>query len=244
MESTLHDAAADAQDGAQTGNPVSDLLASQYGSNTQPDSQQLPSHTKLEHTPGLIDTQASQAAPGEPNRTSLEDAGNWPVSWHTEPPGPHHSNLRLQSQSRGSASIAEPPEGRICAASMGSGDVLLYSFACRAPEVEVHAWPPAGGQAGASSDPSQPDVGAINVTTAPPAQQRPSQPGKSEGQQAQGSIPDKEPPAVLRRGPHDSGDAELQKSTAGFTWRPAGMTATFGQGLPRRICWPLKAVER
>ena len=244
MESTLHDSAADAQNGAQTGKSVSDLLASQYGSNTQPDSQQLPSQNKLEHTPGMINTQASQATPAEPNRSPLEDAGNWPVSWHAEQPEPHHSYQQPQSQSRGSTPAGECLQGRICAGSMGSGDVLLYSFSCSAPEVEVHAWPPTGGQAGASSDAGQPAVGAITVTSALPALQHPSQPGQCERQQAQGSMPDSVPPGEMEGGPHDTGDAGLQKSSAGFTWRPAGMTATFAQGLPRRICQPLKAVER
>ena len=240
LESTFQGSAADAGD-EQTGQVHPDLLASQYGSSSQFQSSQRPlSQVKLEHAPGIFGTQASQAAPAEPLRNPMADTADpWPVSWHASAPDPPQSTASLQST--GSRSGASGLQGRICAASMGSGDVLLYSFACSTPEVEVHAWPPAGSQAGATSDASQPALGSIKVTAISPAQQHASQPGQDDAQQAQRSMPDRCPPE--QAGPQSSGD-DAKQSSAGFTWSPAGMTATYAQCLPRRICWPLKAVER
>ena len=240
LESTFPGSAADAGD-EQTGQVHPDLLTSQYGSSSQYQSSQRPlSQVKLEQTPGMFGTQASQTAPAEPLRTPMADATDpWPVSWHASAPDPPQSTASLEST--GSRSDASGLLGRICAASMGSGDVLLYSFACSAPEVEVHAWPPAGSQTGATSDASQPAVGSIKVAPIMPAQQHASQPGREDEQQAERSMPDRRTPE--QAGPQSSGD-DAKQSLAGFSWSPAGMTAIYAQGLPSRICWPLKAVER
>ena len=237
LESPLRDSPPDDK---QTGNHHPDVLASQYGSSSQLQSSQRPlSQVKLEHAPGMFGTQASQATPAEPLRSPMADAADlWPVSWHA-------NTLASQSspgQGTDSRALAKSLQGRICAASMGSGDVLLYSFACGAPEVEVHAWPPAGSQVGATSDASQPAAGGIKVTPIVPAQRNAFQPGRDNEQQAQGSKPDRGAPEQ-QRGQQKSGDIAAE-SSAGFTWKPVSMTATYAQGLPRRICWPLKATER
>ena len=239
LESTLQGSAADADD-EQAGKLQRDVMASQYGSSSQVQGSQRPlSQVKLEHAPGMFGTQASQATPAEPLRNPMADAADpWPVFWHAGASEPPQGSPGPQWQS---SAAAEALQGRICAASMGSGDVLLYSFACSEPEVEVHAWPPAGSQAGATSDASQPAIGSIKVTPMMPAQQHASQPGQDNEQQAQGSKPDRRPPE--QAGQQDSRD-DAKEISAGFTWRPLGMTATYAQGLPRRICCPLKATER
>lgn len=243
MQSALQGSAADPETGTHTVKTQPDVLASQYGSSTQPLSSQQPlSRVKLEHISGMMGTQASQATPAQPHRTPLADASHpWPVSWHTEAPETPQSNPLLHPQSRGSGPLAAGLQARICAASMGSGDVLLYSFAWSTPEVEVQAWPPAGSQAGITSDAGQPAVGCIKVHPIAPAQQRPPQPGQYDGQQTQDSMPDN----VLQEPDNwqQNGREPASQSSAGFTWRPAGMAATLAQGLPRRICWPLKTVE-
>ena len=244
-DSILQGSAADAEASAHTEKPPPDVLASQYGSSTQPLSSQQPlSQGKLEHMPGIMGTQASQASPAGCHRNPMADTSHaWPVSWHAGAPEPLQSNPLLHPHSRGRTPLASGLQARICAGSMGSGNVLLYSFACSAPEAEARAWPPAGSQAGATSDANQPAVGCIKVAPIPSAQQQASQPGQyDDRQQAQDSMSKEGLPEPTNR-QLNSGEAATQ-SSAGFTWRPAGMTATIAQGLPRRICLPLNAVER
>ena len=67
------------------------------------------------------------------------DAANpWPVSWHAEAAEQDQSSSVPELPGRAAVNVRENGvQGRICAASMGFGDVLLYSFACSGPETEV-----------------------------------------------------------------------------------------------------------
>ena len=110
--------------------------------------------------------------------------------------------------------------------------------------MQVHAMAPAGSQAGATSEANQFLGGSIKVTPVMPAQQCASQPGQprpDDGHVAISNRADRR--SSEKKGHHSEGAAAINDS-AGCTWRPAGMTATYAQGLPRRICWPLKAAER
>lgn len=231
QEASIQSPAA-ARGGARTAGLQPDLLASQHGSDTQPaDSPPEAWQPMSQQLPGIIGTQASQACPPRLHGTQLPTGAPdaWPVSWHAETAaGEQQSNSLPGPQGRAGTCAGAGPglgiEGRICAASMGSGDVLLYSFSCGEPEVDMRVWPPAVSHAGASSDASQSALGSIKVTPLCSTQQ----PAERGPRTADGSK---------------SAEPSADAAPAGFAWRPAGIMTTFAYGLPRRVCWPLKAVD-
>ena len=169
------------------------------------------------------------------------------MSWHPEAPkqGVAHGVPDLADSQSGSL-ISKGTWGRICAASMGSGDVLLYSFTCSEHETDVNAWPPAVRLANATSDGDDSAVGdiqAVPVMTEHPNHSN-RQGSTADGQPQQGSMPSRGQSG--KKGPQEQNEAlaPVTSNAAGFTWRPAGMTGTFAQGLARRVCWPLKALDR
>ena len=215
-----------------------DMLASQYGSNTQPGSQAEPSQRMTQQLQGMLGTQASQASPAGPSDSQMPSyaAPVWPVSWHAEAAECAQSGRLPEPDSRAGPGPGRAVLGRICAASIGSGDVLLYSFSCGMAEAEVCAWPPAVSLPDSASG-SKPGVGRIKVTpSSMPGGHFKSKPGKAK------STPQRKAATPNTTSKPADGPASDDGSAA-FTWRPAGMTTTFAQGLPRRVTWPLKVGE-
>ena len=249
-ESRLSKAAAPEQ-GGPVGTPDPDVLASQYGSSSQlPGSQAEPGQATPARLPSLFGTQASQATPARPHRSVLQPAEapeSWPVSWQPEATKQGNAQgLPDQADSQSGNLVSKGIRGRICAASIGSGDVLLYSLTCSEHETNVHAWPPAVRQAGATSDGNNSAVGGIKAV--PIMTGRPNvgarHGGTADGQAQPGSVPNRRQSG--KKGPQQQSEAPAPviSDAAGFTWRPASMTGTFAQGLARRVCWPLKALDR
>ena len=221
-----------------------DMLASQYGSNSQPGSQAEPSQRMAQQLPGMLGTQASQASPAGPGESQMPSyaAPVWPVSWHAEAAERAQSCRLPEPGSRAGNGPSRVVLGRICAASIGSGDVLLYSFSCGMAEAEVCAWPPAVGLPN-SPDGSQPGVGRIKVTPVSMLSDHAcAKPGKAKST-TQGKSQLLRKAAMPKTSSQPADGRASDDGSAAFTWRPAGTTDTFAQGLPRRVSWPLKVSE-
>ena len=221
-----------------------DMLASQYGSNSQLGSQAEPSRRMTQQLQGVLGTQASQSSPAGPSESQMPSyaAPVWPVSWHAKLAERAQSSRLHEPGSRAGHGPGRAVLGRICAASMGSGDVLLHSFSCGMAEAEVCAWPPAVSLPD-SADGSQPGVGGIKVTPAlMPSDGAYAKPGKAKSTQKGKSQLQREA-AMPKTSSQPAGGMASDDGSAAFAWQPAGMTATFAQGLPRRVSWPLKVNE-
>ena len=221
-----------------------DPSASQYGSNSQLGSQAEPSHRMTQQLQGMLGTQASQALPVGPGESQMPSYATpvWPVSWHAEAAELTQSSRLPEPGSRAGHGSGRAVLGRICAACSGSGDVLLYSFFCSVAEAEVCAWPPAVSLPD-SPNSSQPGVGRIQVTpVSMPSDHTCAKPGKAKST-PHGKSQLKREAAMSKTSSQPAGGLAPDDGSAAFTWRPAGMTATFAQGLPRRVSWPLKVSE-
>lgn len=222
-----------------------DPSASQYGSNSQLGSSQAePSHRMTQQLQGMLGTQASQASPVGPGESQMPSsaASAWPVSWHAEAAERAQSSRRPGPGSRAGHGPGRAVLGRICTASIGSGDVLLYSFSCGMAEAEVCAWPPAVSLPD-SPNGSQPGIGRIKVTpVSMPSDHTSAKPDKAKSTPHGKSQLQREA-AMSKTGRQPAGGLASDDGSAAFKWSPAGMTATFAQGLPRRVSWPLKVSE-
>ena len=221
-----------------------DPSASQYGSNSQLGSQAEPSHRMTQQLQGMLGTQASQASPVGPGESQMPSSAAtvWPVSWHAEAAERAQSSRLPEPGSRAGHGPGRAVLGRICAASIGSGDVLLYSFSCGIAEAEVCAWPPAVSLPD-SPNSSQPGVGRIKVTpVSRPSDHTCAKSGKAKST-PQGKSQLKRKAAMPKTSSQPADGLASGAGSAAFTWRPAGMANTFAQGLPRRVSWPLKVSE-
>ena len=229
---------------ASTGTPQADMLASQYGSNSQPGSQAEPDQRMTQQLPGMLGTQASQASPAGPSESQMPSyaAPVWPVSWHADAADSAQSSRLPEPGSRAGRGPGRAMLGRICAASFGSGVVLLYSFSCGMAEAEVCAWPPAVSIPDSPIS-SQPGLGRIKVPiVSMPSDHTCAKSGKAKST-PQGKSQLKRKAAMPKTSSQQADGLASGAGSAAFTWRPAGMTTTFAQGLPRRVSWPLKVSE-